>query len=62
MKKVKLNLDELAVESFSATSEQDAEGTVDGYATLADTDCASCLDTCRPAACRSVLTGLCCNN
>jgi len=61
MKKVKLNLDELSVESFSASAEAEDEGTVIGHASE-DTNCnTACLGTCYLAQCRSVLTGLCCH-
>jgi len=61
MKKVKLVLDDLSVESFTANSELAQEGTVAGYASE-DTNCnTACLGTCNLAQCRSVLTGLCCH-
>jgi hypothetical protein len=41
MKKIKLDLDDLKVESFD-TSPEGADGEVFGYCTVGQTDCAQC--------------------
>ncbi|HET7233080.1 MAG TPA: hypothetical protein VFJ16_23930 [Longimicrobium sp.] len=59
MKKVKLNPDELSVESFSATAETAFEGTVMGHASE-DTNCNTfCLGTCRPIQCKTAAVATC---
>ncbi|HEX8905053.1 MAG TPA: hypothetical protein VF771_09450 [Longimicrobiaceae bacterium] len=66
MKKIRLNLEELDVESFSAAPEADAEGTVLGYATGVE-DCGwsfvgtSCGDTVWEAGCSFVTAPLDCS-
>jgi len=57
MKKVKLEVDTLAVDSFTTTGEPTREGTVVGHASE-DTNCnTACLGTCVLRQCTPVLTG-----
>jgi hypothetical protein len=57
MKKLKLNVDELSVESFEPVDQNDQRGTAHGYAStkcgLLDTCYASCMD---PASCAATCT------
>jgi hypothetical protein len=54
MKKIKLHVDELKVDSFSATTEQGRKGTVMGHASLvcsgSCTGAGSCFDGCYTAS------------
>lgn len=56
MRKIKLQLESLAVESFDTTQQEPADGTVAGHQLGTRYTCASCEDSCIQTACTCIET------